>query len=145
MSRHAKVLELLKAQGYRITPQRVLVLEAISEHQGHMQVEEILRRVQQDYPYIDVATVYRTLQLLKRLHLVTEIETGGSARYELTADGGHHHMVCRQCGRAFNLSPSYLEELRQRLIKEFGFEPDLQHFTLSGRCADCAASAPPTP
>ena len=140
MARHSKVLDLLKEQGYRLTPQRVLVLQAIAEHQGHLGVEQILRRVQQDYPYIDVATVYRTIHLLKRLHLVTEIDTGVGSRYELSADGGHHHMVCHQCGRAFDLSPSYLEELRERLHREFGFEPDLEHFTLGGRCAECAAN-----
>ena len=46
-------------------------------------------------------------------------------------------MVCQQCGNAFNLSPTYLEEFRERLLQEFGFEPELNNFTVSGVCAQC--------
>ncbi len=139
MARQTKVLDLLKEQGYRLTPQRVLVLQALAEREGHVGVEEILHRVQADYPYIDVATVYRTLQLLKRHHLVTEIEVGGTSRYEFADGAGHHHLVCRVCGRTSDLSPSYLLELRDRLVREFGFQPDLEHRALTGRCAECEA------
>jgi Fur family ferric uptake transcriptional regulator len=139
MARHERALELLKEKGYRLTPQRLMVITAIGEQRGHLAVEKIHQRVKQVYPYIDIATVYRTLQLLKRLHLVTEIEAGGSSRYELAEAGGHHHMVCLDCGRAFDLSPRYLEEFRRRLIEEFGFEPDLEHFAIEGRCAECAS------
>jgi Fur family ferric uptake transcriptional regulator len=98
--------------------------------------------VVQTYPYLDIATVYRILQLLKRLHLVTEIDLGGeSARYEVAEPNKHHHMVCRECGRTFDLSPSYLEELRARLKGEFGFEPDLEHFAIGGLCAGCSNAA----
>ena len=140
MTRNTKVLEQLREKGYRVTPQRVMVLSAFGEREGHLGVEQIYQRVRQAYPYIDVATVYRTLQLFKRLHLVTEIELGGVMRFELAEAGGHHHMVCRQCRKAFDLSPSYLAEFRQRLIREFGFEPDLEHFAIAGLCALCAAS-----
>ncbi len=138
MTRHNAVLETLREAGYRLTPQRVMVLQAIAESDGHLTAEAIHRRVTQLYPYLDIATVYRILQLLKRLHLVTEIALGdGSAQYEVAEPNKHHHMVCRGCGRTFDLSPSYLEEFRERLIKEFGFEPDLEHFAVGGACAEC--------
>ena len=133
------VLERLKGQGIRLTPQRILVLSAIAEGNGHMGVEEVYLRAKESYPYLDVATVYRTLHLFKKLGVVTEVAIGGQLRFELTdADRKHHHMVCQACGGAFDLSPAYLEELGQTLKQQFGFEPDLDNFTVSGLCANCA-------
>lgn len=139
MSGHSQALGSLKAIGYRLTPQRVMVLNAIGERKGHICAEEIYDKVCEVYPYIDLATVYRTLQLLKKLHLVTEIDVGsGSAQFELTKKDRHHHMVCSQCGNAFDLSHRYLETFRQALVEEFGFEPDVEHFAISGLCKTCA-------
>jgi Fur family ferric uptake transcriptional regulator len=140
MSGHTKVLESLKASGHRITAQRLLVLSALAHQPTHVSVEEIMQDVRQSYPYIDVATIYRTLQWLKDLHLVTEFHVGGAARFELNDPDRepHHHMVCRVCGEAFNLPPQYLEEFQATLKREFGFEPDVAHFAIAGRCAKCA-------
>ena len=140
MAGHGNVVATLKEAGYRLTPQRVMVLQAIAEGGAHQTAEAIHREVVKTYPYLDIATVYRILQLLKRLHLVTEIDLGGdSARYEVAEPNKHHHMVCRVCSRTLDLSPSYLEELRHRLVSEFGFEPDLEHFAIGGQCAECAS------
>ena len=141
MSRHTEILEELKAQGLRLTPQRLIILSAISEGKGHMNVDEVYRRAQESYPYMDIATVYRTLHLLKRLHLVTELGMGDKLHYELTdPHARHHHMVCRICAGAFDLSPSYLDEFRTRLVNEFEFEPDLENFTVTGVCSSCQSS-----
>ena len=87
---------------------------------------------------MDVATVYRTLHLFRKLGVVTEVAIGDRLHYELTdPHGAHHHMVCRVCNGAYNLSPHYLEEFRETLSQEFGFEPDLEHFAVSGVCAGC--------
>ena len=87
---------------------------------------------------MDVATVYRNLYLLKGLGLVTEVAIGDRLHYELTdPEHRHHHMVCRECGGAFNLDPDHLKEFRRTLVKEFSFEPDLDHFTITGICAQC--------
>ena len=142
MARQVTIIEHLREGGYRLTPQRMMVLQAIEENDGHLTAEAIHQRVIQGYPYLDIATVYRILQLLKRLHLVTEIDLGGgSARYEVAQPDRHHHMVCRKCSRTFDLSTSYLEEFRDRLVSEFGFEPDLEHFAVAGICAGCATTA----
>ena len=107
-----------------------------------MGVDEVFRRAKAAYPYMDIATVYRTLHLFKDLGVVTEVAIGDRLHYELTdPHGKHHHMVCRVCDGAFNLSPHYLEEFRETLLQEFGFEPDLEHFAVSGTCADCRSAA----
>ena len=141
MTRHTGILEKLKAEGLRLTPQRMIILSAIADGEGHMNVDEVFRRSKEAYPYMDIATVYRTLHLLKRLRMVTEVGMGDKLHYELTdPNARHHHMVCRVCGSAFNLSPSYLERFRNALIKEFRFEPDLDNFTVAGVCAQCGSN-----
>ncbi|MFH1141215.1 MAG: transcriptional repressor, partial [Chloroflexota bacterium] len=54
----------------------------------------------------------------------------------------HHHMVCRNCGNAFDFNPRYLEEFRHTLMQEFGFEPDLEHFAIGGTCKTCTEARP---
>ena len=138
MTRHQHILDAVKAQGLRLTPQRLIILSAIADGEGHMNVDEVFRRSKEAYPYMDIATVYRTLHLLKKLRLVTEVGMGDRLHYELTdPTARHNHMVCQTCGKAFNLSPSYLDEFRTRLATEFGFEPDLDNFTVTGVCSEC--------
>ncbi len=142
MAHHESVLAELKAAGIRLTPQRLLVLQTIAEAPGHASVEDIHRRAKRSYPYLDVATVYRTVQLLKRLNVVTEIGIGHRLHYEMAAEGArHHHMVCDECGGAYDLAPRQLEALRERLEHEFGFRANLDHFTVTGVCAACVRRA----
>jgi Fur family ferric uptake transcriptional regulator len=138
MSKRDEAVAALRARGFRLTPQRVLVISAVAEGGQHMGVDEVFQRARAEYPYMDVATVYRTLHLLKEIGMVTEVAIGDRLHYELTdPNGHHHHMVCRACHGAFNLSPHYLEEFRRVLDQEFGFEPDLEHFAISGLCSQC--------
>ena len=138
MIKHEKAIETLRLKGHRLTPQRLIVLSSISSNDGHMGVDEVFQSAKKTYPYIDIATVYRTLHLFKAAGVVTEVAIGDRLHFELTdPDARHHHMVCRACNGAFNLSPHYLDEFRDTLDKEFGFEPDLEHFAVSGVCARC--------
>ena len=141
MAKYNDVLDALKAGGYRLTPQRVMILSAIASSPGHMTAEEIHEKVKKTYPYIDIATVYRTLQLLKRQRLVVEIDLGsGSSQYELTRAERHHHMVCRECGGTVDLDHRrFLEPVRSALLEEFGFEADIDHFAIFGLCKECRA------
>ena len=108
-----------------------------------MGVDEVFRRAKEAYPYMDIATVYRTLHLFKDLGVVTEVAIGDRLHYELTdPDGRHHHMVCRVCNGAYNLSPTYLDEFKDTLLEEFDFEPDLEHFAITGTCSGCRSQHP---
>ena len=140
MVQHQRAIETLRDKGHRLTPQRMLVLSIVADGDGHMGVDEVFRRSKEAYPYMDIATVYRTLHLFKDLGVVTEVAIGDRLHYELTDPSGkHHHMVCRLCNGAFNLSPYYLEEFRTTLVREFDFEPDLEHFAITGICSKCRA------
>jgi Fur family transcriptional regulator, ferric uptake regulator len=138
MKKQEQVIEALRKQGHRLTPQRLLVLTIVAQGGGHMGVDEVFRQAKENHPYMDLATVYRTLHLFKRLGVVTEVAISDRLHYELTdPDGAHHHMVCQVCHGVYNLSPRYLDEFRDLLIREFGFEPDLHHFAITGVCANC--------
>ncbi len=138
MTKYERVIEVLRKQQCRLTPQRLLVLDIVAQGSGHMGVDEVFRQAKEIHPYMDLATVYRTLHLFKRLGVVTEVAISDRLHYELTdPDGAHHHMVCQVCHGAYNLSPRYLDEFRDLLIREFGFEPDLHHFAITGVCANC--------
>ena len=132
------ILDELRGRGVRLTPQRLLILNAVSQGGGHMGVDEVFQKARETYPYMDIATVYRTLHLLKRMGVVTEVAIGDRLHFEITdPEARHNHMVCRICGGAFDLAPDYLDEFRKTLTSEFNFEPDLDNFTVTGVCSNC--------
>ena len=143
MSKADELLESLRGAGYRLTPQRVMILSAIASNSGHMTAEDIHERVRKSYPFIDIATVYRTIQLLKRHRLLVEIDLGsGAYQYELTQDQRHHHIVCRECGDTLDIDHHrFLEPVRVALQQEYEFEADLDHFAIFGICGNCSAKS----
>ncbi len=138
MSGHGAIMESLREVGYRLTPQRMLIISIIHGAKGHISAEVIHDQVVKEYPYVDISTVYRTLQILKKLRLVSEIDLGGgSVEYELSESARHHHLVCRQCGHTFPLDDDVMEPLRARLLEKHGFHADMDHFAIFGVCQRC--------
>ena len=134
--------EQLRSRGYRVTPQRQLVLEAINKLQ-HANPEEICAEVQQTAPSVNISTIYRTLELLEQLGLVTHTHLGhGAPTYHLAAQADHVHLVCRDCGKVTEVGPEFVRELVTALDREHGFETDVGHLTVFGRCSGCREAAP---
>ena len=131
--------EELSRQGYRMTPQRMMILAAIEKSDDHISAEEIYSQVVARYPNVNISTVYRTLELLERLVLVTETDLGeGRVRYHPVEKGHHHHLVCRECGTTIDLEESLLTSLKDALLREHGFIADLKHLAILGRCVNCS-------
>jgi len=129
----------LSKQGYRLTPQRIMVLSAIENSDNHISAEEIYAQIVAHYPNVNISTVYRTLELLKRLGLVTETDLGeGRVRYHSAEKGHHHHLVCRECGAIIDLDESVLSPVKDALLREYGFIADLRHLAIMGRCVNCS-------
>jgi Fur family ferric uptake transcriptional regulator len=127
----------LRAGGYRVTPQRQLVLEAVTKL-DHATPEEIFADVHQRARGVNVSTIYRTLELLEQLGLVTHTHLGhGAPRYHLAADADHVHLVCSDCGRIIQVEPEVVRPLIKALEDEQGFETDVGHLTVFGKCAEC--------
>jgi len=130
--------EALREEGYRLTPQRMMVIEALHSGDEHISAEEIYVQVRAKYRYANISTVYRTLELLKELGLVTEIALGdGRVRYHPAEKGHHHHLVCHKCGRIIDLPESALAPLEDSILRDYQFKADLKHLAVFGLCAPC--------
>ena len=130
--------QALRESGHRLTPQRLLILSALRNAGGHLTAAQILEQVKESYPYIDVSTVYRTLNVLKSMRLVSETDIGGGEyRYEWLDQERHHHLICRECDTLTLLDHSFLENLGAEIFDDYGFQPDIDHFAISGVCQQC--------
>ena len=140
MKQPGDIVRKLSEKGYRLTPQRLMILSAIENSDNHISAEEIYAQVVAKYPHINISTVYRTLELLKGLGLVTETDLGGGRfRYHPADKGHHHHLVCRECGAIIDLDESMLASLKDTLLREYKFIADLRHLAIFGRCVKCRA------
>jgi Fur family transcriptional regulator, ferric uptake regulator len=131
----------LRERGYRLTPQRQLVLQAVGDL-GHATPDEICAEVQRTAAAVNISTVYRTLELLEELGLVTHTHLGHGAPSYHSADAADHlHLVCRRCGEVLEAPVGAADELVSRLRESLGFETDVAHVSLYGLCARCGESA----
>ena len=139
MKKTNDIINSLSGKGYRMTPQRMMVLAAIEKSDHHISAEEIYAQVITRYPHINISTVYRTMELLHKLGMVTETDLGGGrVRYHPADKGHHHHLVCQECGKVVDLDESVLENLKLALKRDYKFDPDIRHMAFFGRCADCS-------
>ena len=128
----------LRSRGYRLTPQRQLVLEAVGEI-GHATPEEIATAVRRTASGVNISTVYRTLELLEELGLVRHTHLGhGAPTYSVAGDDDHVHLVCRDCDAVEEASTELVQDVVARLAAEKGFTVDVGHFALFGRCQSCS-------
>ena len=134
--------ERLHASGYRVTPQRTLVLTAVNDL-GHATPEEILIRVQAEAPKVNLSTIYRTLEVLEDVGLVTHAHLGhGSPTYHSVDEVVHIHLVCRRCGGVESIPADSAQGFLGDLEREHGFATDIGHMAIHGLCRDCREAEP---
>ncbi|MCW2524475.1 MAG: ferric uptake regulator, Fur family [Frankiales bacterium] len=125
----------LRERGMRMTPQRLSVMDAVTrlEHATPEQVAEAV-------PGVDLTTVYRTLETLEQIGLLSHTHLGhGAASYRLANDD-HIHVVCHRCETVIDAPAGLADQLAGQLLQQRGFRLDKSHFTVFGTCADCLAS-----
>lgn len=129
--------DVLRDQGYRITPQRQLVLEAVNTL-GHATPEELLAEVQKTAAAVNLSTIYRTLEVLEQVGLVTHAHIGhGAPTYHSVDTDAHIHLVCDTCQSVTSISADAAELFVQMLREKVGFETDVAHVSVHGQCATC--------
>jgi Fur family transcriptional regulator, ferric uptake regulator len=129
--------ERLRASGYRLTPQRELVLAAV-EKLGHATPDEVYAEVRTHSQSVNLSTIYRTLELLNDLGLIRHAHLSDRAPTYHTATGHEHaHFVCRGCKKTISVDRGEMEEALGPLADKHGFSPDYGHLTVFGTCADC--------
>lgn len=135
---HNHIIDELRQKGLRMTPQRMMIVAAIENSTNHISAEEIYAQVTEKYPNVNVSTVYRTLDTLEEMKLVTKTDLGdGRVRYHPANKGHHHHLVCRECGAIIDLDEKVLIGLQEALLRDYNFIADLRHLGISGRCVKC--------
>jgi len=140
---HRDYEALMRRHGFRVTPQRQLILDAICEGEGHSTPEQIYERVHAKAPAVNRATVYRTLDFLHELRLVFAADLGGGSMvYEIAGDKPHHHLVCQSCGKVEEIPHQTVKGLFARIGREQGFTVKTDHLALFGLCRDCRGEDP---
>lgn len=127
----------LRTHGFRITPQRQLVLEAV-DHLRHGTPEEILIEVQRTASGVNLSTVYRTLEVLEDVDLVTHAHIGhGAPTYHAVDEDIHIHLVCDTCGKVSSAPGSIADAFIAELRSEHKFVTDISHMAMHGECESC--------
>jgi Fe2+ or Zn2+ uptake regulation protein len=134
-------LQLLRVHGLRATSQRIVILDAIRDGQGHSTLAAIYGRARRHDPGIDKSTVYRSLELFQKLGLVLSVELETHEKgYELVKAEPHHHFICKTCGREFDIDKQFVADFYAELEANYGYSVTMDHLVLSGTCPDCLKS-----
>jgi len=128
----------LRAASRRITPQRRLILDTLSQAGGHLDAGEIYERARLHDPRLSLSTVYRTLAALKASGAVRELHLDQEHHhYELDNDDRHSHLVCLECGRVIEVDGEPFAQVAQVVGQAHGFDVAAAQVELTGRCAEC--------
>jgi len=140
----------LREAGFRLTLPREAILDVLMKNLGHLSAEEIFFLVHKKYPGVGLATVYRTLDLLIGMGLLSKFDFGeGRSRYELANQPPkehHHHLVCSQCGQIIDYGDfmeremKFIKELEAELFKKYKFKINSYQIHFSGLCQNCQRS-----
>jgi Fur family ferric uptake transcriptional regulator len=135
------LLTRMKAVGLRLTGQRKIVAELLETADEHLDAESVYRRAKERDGTVHRATVYRTLNRLKKLGLVDELDlmhvSGERHYYEIRPSTLHIHLVCTSCKRVDEPSEAFWDDLKRRVENENGFRPEVVRIEMAGICAAC--------
>ena len=145
MSCETALREQLRDQGLRFTSQREVILCALHQLEAPVTVEEIFALVKTENPHIDISTVYRTMELFQRMHIVSGYDLGdGKKRFEhVGIEQPHHHLICRECGCVISISNDILLPLIQNISDMHSFSIDPDGVTITGLCIACQPKGKP--
>jgi len=135
------LLQELSAQGIRITTQRRILIGIIQDAKEHLDAAALLALARKRDAQIDRATVYRTLDLLKKLRLIEELDlmhlSGEKHFYEASTTVDHVHLACFQCGQIVEFTSPLFEQLKQEMARRNGFQIRVTRLEAGGLCRDC--------
>lgn len=130
--------DVLRSAGHRVTNQRVLILDAVCEGDGHTTLGEIYARVRAVDRTVDRSTIYRALKLFVELGLVVSADTKrGELVYEIVKRKPHHHLVCRRCGKEQEIGGEMMQSMFERVEQAYQFHVETDHLVLFGLCETC--------
>jgi len=146
LRRMEEMVSKLRALEFRLTPQRMAVLEVLAAGEGHPSVKEVHEIVKRKFPTTSIATIYKTVNLLKKINEILEISIpGGSKRYEGGKPFPHPHVICTRCKKVIDLDLGPLEDITTRIADDTGFEIRSHRLDFFGVCGDCKCREKLTP
>ncbi len=142
----AVISQQLRQAGYRVTPQRRFILDAVCALGEHVTPEAVREYARNSVPSLNRATVYRTLHFLTERRILRAAQLAdGRLGYELAGPEPHHHLVCRTCARSFELSHAALHAFYKAMEAQYDFVIDMDHVSFFGQCTECRVRAEPDP
>jgi Fur family peroxide stress response transcriptional regulator len=126
----------MRNKGFRVTPQRVAIVEYVMSTNTHPSAEEVYKLIKKKYPMVSLATVYKTLELLMEMGVVRELSFTDGARYDANI-GKHVNVVCINCGRIEDMADESLIELESRIAKRSRYKISSARYELYGYCDEC--------
>ena len=138
-----QMLTKLREHKFRITPQRLAILKILSVSDGHPSVEQIFEQVKADFPTTSLATLYKTVTLLKQLNEVLELGFSGSGnRYDGNRPYPHPHVICTVCGNIVDPEPDAAQNITKDIAKETGYFITNHRLDFFGICPECQKGKP---
>lgn len=132
-------IQALRSRGYRVTPQRLIVLDAVCAHEGHATLSDIQLSVNEMDPTIDRSTIYRALDVLQEVGLIVESEIGESGKvYRIAGTSDHLHLECLACGQIMTIDLCDIAPTLQLFRDQYGFDVQADHLVLKGFCRECS-------
>jgi Fur family ferric uptake transcriptional regulator len=133
------VVDALRDSGHRVSAPARRVLEELFAADGAVSAERIAAGRGDGGPALDLTSVYRNLERLEQLGVVSHVHVGhGPGLYALARDGDAEYLVCDRCGRVTSVDPAALDGVRAAIRQAFGHDARFAHFPIHGRCAACA-------
>jgi Fur family ferric uptake transcriptional regulator len=143
MLKRYDLLSEVETQGIRLTPQRRALIETIQESTSHLDAASLLELARKRDPKIDRATVYRTIELLKRLGMIDELDlmhlNGEKHYYEIKTRKDHLHLACFECGKIEEFASPTFERLKREIAEKNDFDIKVMRLEVGGLCKQCAA------
>ena len=139
MQQLEELVALLREEGFRITPQRIAIVDYLLKTEDHPSAEHIHRTIKKTYPMVSLSTVYKTLDLLKEKKLVNEIEVEGEARFDAHTDE-HINLVCMNCGKIDDIDEDSLKEIQNRAARKSKYLVVKASFEMFGYCNICKSN-----
>ncbi len=138
----ADVRDQLRARGLRWTPQRRTLIDVLARTDGHVTGAELVERCREVDPTTIPSTVYRTLDVLEELGLLSHSHgADGREEFHIRPTAAHGHLHCIGCGTTWEIGADEASSLVATLARRRAFTVDLSHLSIAGRCSDCAPTA----
>ena len=132
------MVRMLRDKGCRLTPQRQAMLRILAKSEGHPSAEQIYEKIKVDYPTISLATVYKTLNLLKNMGEVLEVTFASvGSHYDGNKPYPHPHLICTQCGQILDPQLESMAGIAEEIARQTGYRITHQQLNFLGLCPRC--------